>query len=124
MQINSHKFIGKHILGELYGIPYDIINDLDYMKTLLIKGTEEANATICETIAKRFDPQGLTVLILLSESHVSVHTYPENNSVFFDIFTCGIECDPDKFVKKIIEELKPAKEKILSVKRGNEDESK
>lgn len=119
-----NEFTGTHILGELYGISYEKINSLDFMETLLVKGIEESNATICGTSIKKFKPQGLTILILLSESHVAVHTYPEKGSIFFDIFTCGLNCSPQKFVESIVKELNPTKKNISLIERGNYYESK
>lgn len=113
-----HEFTGKHIFGELYGVSFEKLNSLDFMEALLTKGIKEANATICGTIIKKFMPQGLSILVLLSESHVSIHTYPEKNSIFFDIFTCGSNCQPDKFVEKIVQELNPVKKNISLIKRG------
>lgn len=119
-----NEFTGIHILGELYGVSYEKINSLDFMETLLVKGIEESNATICGTSIKKFKPQGLTILILLSESHVAVHTYPEKGSIFFDIFTCGLNCSPDKFVERIIRELNPVEHNISLIERGNYNGSK
>lgn len=119
-----NKFVGKHILGELYGISYEKINSLDFMETLLEKGIEETRATICGTSVKKFKPQGVTILILLSESHVAVHTYPEKGSIFFDIFTCGLNCFPERFVDIIVEELKPIKKYISVIERGKYSETK
>lgn len=113
-----YKFIGKHILGELYGIRSDFINNLDELELIMRKGIEEANATICGILVKKFVPQGISIVVLLSESHVSIHTYPENGSVFFDIFTCGTNCRPEEFVKYIIKEMKPQKRNIKMVRRG------
>lgn len=116
-----HEFTGRHILGELYGVSFEKVNNLDFMENLLRRGAEAANATICGTIVKKFKPQGLSILILLSESHVSVHTYPEKESIFFDIFTCGIKCKPYKFVEVIENELKPSEKNIKVVERGNKN---
>lgn len=118
-----HTFIGKHIFGELYGINSEKINSIDYLETVLTRGVTNSNATICGTLIKKFVPQGLSVLILLSESHVSVHTYPENNSIFFDIFTCGTKCCPEKFVDELIRELNPCNKNIKIIERGITDES-
>lgn len=118
-----HEFKGKHILGELYGVSFEKVNSLDFMENLLRKGVESADATICGITVKKFVPQGLSILILLSESHVSVHTYPEKNSIFFDIFTCGSKCKPEKFVEMMERELNPFKKNITLVERGTKIEN-
>lgn len=119
-----NQFIGTHILGEFYGVSYEKINSLDFMENLLVKGVEATKATICGTSIKKFKPYGLTILILLSESHVAIHTYPEKGSIFFDIFTCGLKCFPEKFVDIMVNELNPIEKKISIIERGNFNEVK
>jgi len=60
---------------------------------------------VCDVIHKKFEPQGVTVLAMLEESHASFHTYPEFGSLFMDMFTCGEKCDPEKAVNLIRERL-------------------
>ena len=85
--------MGKHYLLNLYGCPFDKLNDYKFLIDLLEDAASVSGATVVQTIFKKFEPQGVTVLCLLSESHISIHTWPEKGEAAVDIFTCG-DCDP------------------------------
>lgn len=114
----NYAFSGIHILGEIEGIDGTVLNDLNYFIYVLNKGIENTGATIHGTLVKKFDSGGVTILILLSESHVSVHTYPEHNSFFYDIFTCGTSCNPEKFIDCLSEHFKAANHSYKQIRRG------
>jgi S-adenosylmethionine decarboxylase proenzyme len=65
-----------------------------------------SGANVIQTISKKFEPQGVTILCLLSESHISIHTYPELGNCYVDIFTCGA-ANPKIGCDRIIEQLNP-----------------
>jgi S-adenosylmethionine decarboxylase len=109
--------LGKHCFTSLYECDRRLIDDENYLITLLEESAKMASATVIETISKKFDPQGVTVLTLLSESHISIHTWPESGSAAVDVFTCGEVCDPLKAVMNIIQSLRPVHYKIDSVER-------
>jgi S-adenosylmethionine decarboxylase len=67
-----------------------------------------SGATVLQTIFQKFDPQGVTVLCLLSESHISIHTWPEDGKAACDVYTCG-DCDPKIGCDIIIEQLNAIK---------------
>jgi S-adenosylmethionine decarboxylase len=81
--------MGQHCLLNLYGCNAEILENVEFMLTTLKTVANECGATILHCAHHKFEPQGLTAFLLLSESHISVHTYPEQNSAAFDIFTCG-----------------------------------
>ena len=86
--------MGKHYLLNLYGCSFVLLNDEHFLIDLLENAASASGATVCQTISKKFDPQGVTVLCLLSESHISIHTWPERGSAALDVFTCG-ESNPE-----------------------------
>ncbi len=118
MSQNEHKFFGNHVFGEMYGIKFQQLNDLKYLETLLSQGIEESGATLCSIQSKVFEPSGITILALLSESHTSIHTYPDFGALFFDAFTCGDQCNPEKIAYNLIKALRPSKHNIQIIKRG------
>ncbi|WP_459644387.1 adenosylmethionine decarboxylase [Kineococcus sp. NUM-3379] len=87
-------FAGVHVLAEFSGVDPERLDDEQLLLALLDSALTRANATVCQVVSKKFQPQGVTVLALLSESHASVHTYPERGSAFVDVFTCGTQADP------------------------------
>lgn len=105
----SYKFYGKHYLASYIDCDNKCINDIDNLKKTMMKGIIESGATILSSTEKVFDNNGFTILFLLSESHCSIHTYPENNSLFTDLFTCGDTCDYTKYEKIMVDYLKPQK---------------
>jgi S-adenosylmethionine decarboxylase len=115
----EHEFKGKHLISDISGISKDIINDTDYIIKYLKEGILKSNSTIVGYSEKHFDENnGFTCVFLLAESHVSVHTYPENNSLFFDAFTCG-DINPQIILNHFIKSLGKIKEKTQLIKRGN-----
>ncbi|MBX8496733.1 adenosylmethionine decarboxylase [Pseudomonas cichorii] len=99
-------FSGTHIFGQFSGLEFEILNDLRFLEGSLLDSVSVGGATVCGYISRKFEPQGATTLVLLSESHASIHTYPEIGCLFFDIFTCG-DCRPDLMVDSLILKLKP-----------------
>ena len=83
---------------------------------LLEDAASASGAKVVQTIHKKFEPQGVTVLTLLSESHVSIHTWPENGEAAVDIFTCGT-CDPKIGCDLIVEKIQPSRYNLEMIKR-------
>lgn len=81
--------MGKHLLLEVYDVQYDLINDVNSLQNVMIGGIERAKMTILNVFSHCFLPQGCTIVIALSESHVSCHTWPENGCLAIDVYTCG-----------------------------------
>lgn len=81
--------MGNHILLEVYNVRYDLLNDVNSLRDIMVNGVLRANMTILNTFSHCFEPQGCTVVIALAESHVSCHTWPENGTIAADFYTCG-----------------------------------
>ncbi len=116
----QYKFTGTHILGDLYGISNDKLESIDFLEKIVSDGIMKANASCHGIQVKKFNTGGITLIALLSESHVSIHTYPEYNSTFIDAFTCGEHCNPQLIIDTIVEGLKPQKVVINKVRRGKD----
>ena len=119
MKEEIHEFYGVHVFGEMYGLTFSDLNDLKKLEKILREGIKKSGATLCSVQSKRFTPSGVTLLGLLSESHASLHTYPDFGSLFFDAFTCGSTCDPRKIADEFIRLLKPKSHSLKVIKRGN-----
>jgi S-adenosylmethionine decarboxylase len=90
--------MGKHYLLNLYGCPFHLLDSEKFLRDILEVAAESSGATVLETVSKKFEPQGVTVVSLLSESHISIHTWPEEGKAACDVYTCGdanpkIGCD-------------------------------
>ena len=84
----SHQ--SKHLLLELYRCDFEKLNDESFLRCILNRASKLANATVLNLISNKFEPQGVTAIALLAESHISIHTWPESNYSAVDIFTCGL----------------------------------
>jgi S-adenosylmethionine decarboxylase len=98
---------GKHLLVTLSGCSFDLLNNQEEMVALTRLAATSTGATVIDVLAHRFDPQGVTALALLAESHASLHTYPEAGVVFWDCFTCGDTCDPLRSIDELKYALNP-----------------
>lgn len=112
-------FAGRHVLAEFEGVTPSILDNMAFLRTTLEEVLRQAGATVCDVIAKQFEPQGVTVLALLSESHASIHTYPEIGSMFVDIFTCGDTADPELAAALLRDRLGAREATITTVHRGH-----
>ena len=113
------KVIGKHITVDMYGCSFESLNNLDFIKNAILTAVSEAHMTLLDFTSYKFEPQGLTALALLAESHMSIHTYPELGYAAVDVFTCGDHSRPDKAVTVLKHILKPQKTKTTNIKRGD-----
>ena len=112
----SHQ--SKHLLLELYRCDYEKLNDESFLRCTLNKAAKLAKATVLNLISNKFEPQGVTAIALLAESHLSIHTWPEAHYSAVDIFTCGQNMKPDISCKYLIEALM-AEEHLLRVIHRN-----
>ena len=111
-----HK--SKHFLLELYGCDYEKSNDESFLRCTLTNAAKLANATVLNLISNKFEPQGITAIALLAESHLSIHTWPEAQYSAVDIFTCGQNMKPNISCKYLIQALM-AQEHLLRVINRN-----
>ena len=108
--------MGKHYLLNLYGCSFVLLNDEHFLMDLLGNAAAASGATVCQTIFKKFDQQGVTVLCLLSESHISIHTWPEEGRAAVDVYTCG-DSNPKIGCDIIIEQLYATDHKLTYIER-------
>lgn len=79
----------KHVLFTLYECNTGFLDDEEYIKQVLTEASYHMGATLLSVHSHKFHPQGVTSIVLLAESHISIHTWPENNIAVCDVFTCG-----------------------------------
>jgi S-adenosylmethionine decarboxylase len=81
--------MGNHLLLEVYNVEHNLLNDGIALQRVMERGIQRAGMTILNIFQHCFHPQGLTIVIALSESHVSCHTWPEEGCIAIDVYTCG-----------------------------------
>ena len=108
----------KHFLLELYRCNCDKLNDESFLRCSLNRAAKLANATVLNLISNKFEPQGVTAIALLAESHISIHTWPESNYSAVDIFTCGQNMMPELASQYLIESLMAKEHSLRVIKRN------
>lgn len=106
LPLYSYEFRGIHYMASYKGCSAEMKNTVR-LYCYFLCGIEECGATIISHRMDRFSPISMTGMAILSESHASIHTYPEHKSVFVDLFTCGDHCDWLEFEKVMVNYLKP-----------------
>ena len=96
----------KHILFTLKDCSLELINDEEFIRKLLYYTTKECKSTLLHLAVHKFEPQGVTGFAMISESHISIHTWPENKMAVCDVFTCGDDTMPEIGVEYMKEQLK------------------
>ena len=79
----------KHILFTLKGCNTELLNDESFVRDTVYQASVKCKSTLLALQSHKFDPQGVTAIALLAESHISIHTWPENGMAVCDVFTCG-----------------------------------
>lgn len=103
----SYEFAGKHFLASYLDCDPEALKNVDTLIAVMNQAVEASGATILDSNAYRFSPEAVTVVYLLSESHASIHTYPEHGACFIDLFTCGEKCSSKEFDRVLRDYLKP-----------------
>ena len=117
---NDEKLIhqSKHLLLELYRCDCEKLNDESYLRCTLNRAAKLAKATVLNLISNKFEPQGVTAIALLAESHISIHTWPESNYSAVDIFTCGRNMIPELASQYLIESLMAEEHSLRVIERN------
>lgn len=111
------EYLGVHVLLDFYECTQDLDNQKDIEK-LLITAAEKARTTVLHSYSHKFSPQGVSCVVVISESHLSIHTWPEYKQAQLDVFTCGDNALPTLAVDYLQQELNPKRAVIHKQKRG------
>jgi S-adenosylmethionine decarboxylase len=109
--------VGKHCILELYNCDPAKLDDEAFLRTAITSAAKKAGATLLNLITHRFEPQGVTGLALLAESHISIHTWPESGYAAVDVFTCGDHTMPERACQVLAGELSAGNHKLTSFRR-------
>ncbi len=109
--------LGIHIIVELHGVNSKLLNDKEKLRDILIRAAEVSGSTVIGDVFHQFSPHGVTGIIGIKESHISIHTWPEFGYAALDIFTCrGI--DPNVILDFIVKEFQPEYYTTMIMSRG------
>lgn len=110
--------LGRHILCEAFGCDQSLINDRQWVETVMVQAALEAGAEVREVAFHQFSPQGVSGVVVISESHLAIHTWPEIGFAAIDVFTCGDTVDPWQACNYLIEHFRAQNATTTEVKRG------
>jgi S-adenosylmethionine decarboxylase len=114
--IKVSKYAGIHLLADFWS--GKIIEDPKKLEKILIEAAKKAKNDPLEITIHKFNPQGITGVLLLAESHIAFHSWPEINYIGIDIFTCGEKAIPYRALGYLKKEFKPKKIEVREIKRG------
>ena len=110
--------LGKQILVELKDCPREMLDDLNFLQKALVSEAEKAGATVLGEHFHQFAPQGVSGAVIIAESYLALHTWPEHGYAAVDIFTCGDSVNPEVAVELLIKALESKDPTVMKLKRG------
>ena len=111
--------LGTHLLLDLKECNAELLDDLDYIREVVLAAAREAGATVVGETFHKFRPIGVTGIVAIAESHISIHTWPEHSYAAADIFTCGESLLPLRAADLIVARLECADSSITGMRRGD-----
>jgi S-adenosylmethionine decarboxylase len=110
--------LGRHLLLELHDCSPEILNSLETVKAALVEAAKRAEATIIDVVFHEFNPFGISGVVVIAESHLSIHTWPEYRYAAVDIFSCGDTLKPAEAASYLVEQFQASRASCVEVKRG------
>ena len=110
--------LGKHLLLELKDCDREVLNDLGFLKDALLTAASEAKAMVLGESFHQFKPQGVSGVVVIAESHLFIHTWPEYGYAAVDIFTCGDSVEPEKAAEILVRKLGAEDHSVIELQRG------
>jgi S-adenosylmethionine decarboxylase proenzyme len=111
--------LARHFLAEYYGCSADLLDDADGLRETLENAARAAKTTIIGTHLHKFAPQGVSGMVILAESHLAIHTWPELGFASIEIYVCGEEADPNAGHAFLEDALRPKHSVVRMVPRGD-----
>ena len=110
--------LGRHLLIELQDCNKELLDDPDFIRDAMITAAVECGAVVLGDSFHQFNPQGVSGVVVIAESHLSIHTWPEYGYAAVDIFTCGTAVVPEKAAEVLIEKLGAKNHSSTEIQRG------
>ncbi|MDN5321512.1 MAG: S-adenosylmethionine decarboxylase [Thermococcaceae archaeon] len=114
--------IGYHYVVEASGCDPEVLKDPNKIRETFLEAAKVGNMEVKASYFFRFSPTGVSGVVIVAESHISVHTWPEEGYAALDVYTCGEKADPEKAVDYILEKFGAQYAHVSEVKRGIKEE--
>ena len=109
--------MGRHVIAELWECDFDKLNDMNFIEQTFVDAALKSGAEIREVAFHKFAPQGVSGVVIISESHLTIHTFPEHGYASIDVYTCG-HLDPTIAAEYIAAALDAKTRETVEVPRG------
>jgi S-adenosylmethionine decarboxylase len=116
--MESMDTLGRHIIAELWGCNPEKLNDEKFVEQTMVNAALESGAEIREVVFHKFIPQGISGVVVISESHLTIHSFPEHGYASVDVYTCGDRIDPVDAIEYIGKTLGSTKSEFIKLPRG------
>ena len=110
--------LGRHMLLELFDCDPEALNSLDVVKASMVEAAKRAQATIIDVVFHEFNPFGISGVVVIAESHLAIHTWPEYRYAAVDVFSCGETLQPQVAGDYLVEQLGAARTQVVELHRG------
>jgi S-adenosylmethionine decarboxylase len=118
---DTHDPIGHHYIVEASGCDPKIISRVSEVQKILVKAAEVSGAQVWAVSFNQFPPHGVSGTVVISESHISIHTWPEYGYAALDIYTCGTQVEPEEAIEYAVRSFGAAQSHITEITRGIEE---
>ena len=112
------RYLGRHVLVELYGCEPAALADERGIASAMLAAARACGATVVESVFHHFSPLGVSGVVLIAESHLTIHTWPEHGYAAVDVFTCGATIEPGEAVDLLQRELGATHTSLTEINRG------
>ena len=112
------RALGRHMLLELYDCPLEILNDSQEIETILVTTVKQVNATLISKSFHHFSPYGVSGVVIIAESHITIHTWPEHRYAAIDVFTCDESIDYEQVETLLVNSFKALNHETKIIARG------
>jgi len=112
------KILGRHLLAELSDCNASILNNQEELQRIMLEAARNSGATVVDSVFHHYNPQGLSGIVVIAESHISIHTWPEYGYAAVDCFTCGSSVNPWKALEYLKEKLGSRAVQVKDLNRG------
>ncbi|ALS79056.1 MULTISPECIES: adenosylmethionine decarboxylase [Planococcus] len=109
--------MGRHVIAELWQCDFDKLNDMDFIEQTFVDAALKSGAEVREVAFHKFAPQGVSGVVIISESHLTIHSFPEHGYASVDVYTCG-DLDPTIAAEYIADALGSTSRELVEIPRG------
>ncbi len=116
---NSATSLGYHYFFEFYDCPSDKLSLIEPVRQAMLEAAESSGASIVNDVFHQFNPQGVSGVVVIKESHLSIHTWPEHGYAAVDFFTCSLKTYPKKAMQHLAQKLGSTRTEMQYFERGS-----